>query len=381
MMMTLRTRLLVGYGYLVGLLVATAGVSALGLQRFGFALDRVLSENVPSVRDAMDMTEALERQNAATFAVLLGDRTAGKALEAADDSFDAALARAQEHAFAEGEAALVAALRAESLDLRAARGRLIASSPATPLAAYEREVRQHSDVVKRGVLKLLGANLDAMHDADRKAREEALGFALGLASLVVVALLSLGFLSRALQRTILSRLTELKELGDAIAAGDRARRFRARRDDELGLLARHLNAALDSTDALQAQMEGRFNQQAQLLLGLLALRRDPAAVVGLDGDAIASTLPSRDEARVAALRERIRAERKGADPRVERVVRRLEVEGGPGVTLELLVANRQRAVGWLVSLDRPAKAKAVEEASATEPAGGGARPDAPAEAS
>lgn len=373
--MTLRTRLLLGYGYLTALLLVTAVVSALGLQRFGRGLDRVLAENVTSMQAAMAMLDALDRQNAATFAALLGDPDAPARLRSADADFDAALDAARQHAFAAGEDVLVAALREESRTLRRAREELLAVAPAAPLAAYQREVAPAFGVAKERVLEVLAKNTESMHQADRRARREAQGFALGLAALVVVALLSLGFMSRALQQMILSRLTELKELGDAIAAGDRTRRFRVRRDDELGLLARHLNVALDRQDAIQAQMEGRFGQQSQLLLGLLAALPGPAGVAALDGDLIASTFTGREEARVASFAERIRAERRAAEPPRPGTVRTVaDVDGGGGLTLTLLVSNGARAVGWLVTLDaRRQSAEPAAEPSEPPP------PVAPAE--
>ncbi len=354
--MTLRTRLLLGYGYLTALLLLTAVLSALGLQRFGRGLDRILAENVTSVQASMSMLDALDRQSAATFSALLGDRAAADGLRAADAGFAEALAAASEdRASAAGEGALLAALRDESAALRGARDALIAAAPTTPLAAYQRDVVPRLTAVKAHVLELLARNTEAMHQADRRARKEAQGFAMGLAALVVVALLSLGFMSRALQRTILSRLAELQELGDAIAAGDRARRFRQRIDDELGNLARHLNVALDRQEATRAQMEGRFNQHAQLLLGVLGALPEPAGVAALDGDLVAWTFSARDAARVTALAERIRAERRAAEPSRERVERAIsDLDGEGGLKLVLLVVNGARAVGWLVTLDRAA---------------------------
>lgn len=352
--MTLRTRLLLGYGYLVALIVATAALSFVGLQRFRHGLDRVLRENVPSVQAAMTMLDALERQNRATFALLLGNVEASKVLESADREFDEALVAASEHAFTPHERTLVARLQQEAVSLREARGRLLGSGTKTLLASYDQELGHRFDAITGSARNLLSENLALVQRTEQATREEAFGFALGLATIVVVALLSLGFMSRVLQVTVLSRLTELKELGDAIAAGDRARRFRPRRDDELGLLARHLNVALDKQDALQAHMEGRFNHQAQLLLGLLA-SRGSSAVVALDGDVIASTLAPRDEKRVGALTEQVRGARGAAVAGAGKVVRQVtDADGAPGFTLELLVANGTRAVGWLVTPDAAA---------------------------
>lgn len=365
--MTLRTRLLLGYGYLVALLLITAALSALGLQRFGRSLDRVLAENVTSVQAAMDMLEALERQREATFALLLGDQAAAVTLATADAEFDLALRTAREHAFAAGEPALVERLGAATSALRAARQGLFDRRADKLLAAHEELVGPHFLAAKQDVMALLRTNTEAVRDADQKAREEALAFALGLATLVVLALLSLGFMSRALQQTILSRLAKLQELSDAIAAGDRARRFPIWRDDELGVLARHLNVALDRHEALQAQMEGRFNQQCQLLLGHLAQLDRPAALVALDGDVIASTLGARAEARVAALADSIRAERKSAAPQGVKVTRRITDAQGV-VTLQLLVANGARPVGWFVTVEEEAPGGGKPVPAAATPA-------------
>ncbi|MCW8141113.1 MAG: hypothetical protein KIT58_19605, partial [Planctomycetota bacterium] len=68
--MTLRTRLLLGYGYLVALLLATAMLSALGLQRFGRSLDRVLLEDVRRVEAALAVLHALDQHAAAAAALV-----------------------------------------------------------------------------------------------------------------------------------------------------------------------------------------------------------------------------------------------------------------------------------------------------------------------
>lgn len=351
--MTLRTRLLLGYGYLTALLLVTAGVSALGLQRFGRGLDRVLAEDVTSVQAAMDMLDALERQHAAVFRLLLGDAGAEAALSGADADFAAALGVAREHATAPGEAELVRALEGEREALGRARAGLLAVAPRAPMARYQEEVAPALQAARARVLELLAMNTASMQEVDRRARREAQGFATALGALVVVALLSLGYMSRAMQRTILSRLTELKDLSDGIAAGERARRFRPREDDELGLLARHLNAALDHQEAIQAQMEGRFQQHSQLVLGLLGAFPEPVGVVALDGALIASTLPARDEARVTSLAERIRDERRQAEPPRPGLVRTIsDLDGEGGLKLVLLVVGGVRAVGWLVTIER-----------------------------
>ncbi|MCO5166194.1 MAG: hypothetical protein M9894_07475 [Planctomycetes bacterium] len=350
--MTLRTRLLLGYGYLVALLLATAMLSALGLQRFGRSLDRVLLEDVRRVEAALAVLHALDQHAAAAAALVGGERGAADALRAAGEALERGRAEVAARATEPEELERAAGLAREAAALRAARDRLL-SAP-TPRAADELEVRRRLQAARGQVLRLLEHDTREMQRAEATARRQAHGFALGLAALVVVALLSLGAMSRGLQRGVLARLDELKGLGDAVAAGDRGRRLRARHDDELGVLARHLNAALDQQEAVAARVEGRLSQQAQLLLGLVGARGGRAAVVGLDGVVIASTLPAAAEARVASFEERIRDERRAVEPGAGPVVRRVaDLDGAGGLTLELLV-HHGRPAGWLVTVDEAA---------------------------
>ena len=84
--MRIRTRILVGYGYLVGLLVLGAASAAIGFQQLGAAIDRVLAENIDSVRASIAMLESLERQDSATLRLLIEGEPRSEALDAADDT-------------------------------------------------------------------------------------------------------------------------------------------------------------------------------------------------------------------------------------------------------------------------------------------------------
>jgi hypothetical protein len=82
--MKLGTRLLLGYWYLVGLLVVFATVAALALLSLGRSIGTVLDENSESVRASMSMLDALEQERSALLSWLLGDAGAQSALGTSD---------------------------------------------------------------------------------------------------------------------------------------------------------------------------------------------------------------------------------------------------------------------------------------------------------
>lgn len=411
--MLIRTRLVLGYGYLVALLVVTAGTAALALQRFSRGIDRVVADNVRSIEAAMRMLAALEEQNRATFAVLLGKEDARQRLAAAEAELEAGLDAATANITLEEERPILARIREHHEELRAARTRLLAEELRTALlAAWDREVSGPTDAVKADVTALLAANHAAMERADVRTREEAQGGAVALGVLATIALLSLGFLSRGLQGTVLGRLAEIRELAEAAAMGERDRRLRVRRLDELGIVAVQLNAALDRHDQLEASVQGRVAQEKQLVLGVLERLDAPSGLVALDGELIASTLEPDDELALVSLGARVRAERPAPlqplapDPRAlvpddpdvaaaahaaaeeeespaeegpVRVVRQLTAEGGKTFHLELLLIAGVRPVGWLVErlrsqLDEEEAAEAEAAAAARAAAAGLAPP-------
>lgn len=351
--MNLKTRILLGYGYLVSLLVIGAAAAALGFFELGDSIGRVLAENYESVRAATGMLEALERQDSAVLASLLGEDGAGDRLASSEESFTEALARARSNVTLAGEAASVDAIADSFAAYREARDRLVAEPPEQPLSAYRTETFPRFEEVKRRVFELLSANHRAMVVADREAQRQAARQALGYALLVTLALVSLGFLSREMQRRLLDRLTELAGVARAIAGGDRRRRAPEAREDELGVVARQLNAALDAQQEIEGQMRGRLAQQRQLVLGLLAARDAPAAVLTLAGDLVASTLE------LAATRAAVHAAAGAAPPTTGPAVAAtapqpvdVELAGRRHrVALAPLTGEGGRRLGWLATVE------------------------------
>ncbi len=343
--MTLRTRILLGYGFLVSLLVASAFGAALGFHQLGSSIGRVLADNVASMEAVTAMLEALERQDSAVLAALLGEGPAE--ITASESAFRSALARARANITLPEEPAILADIETRFVAYQAARDTLLATRPQRPLAGYEAETYPRFEAVKTRVLDLLEANHRAMVEADRDAQRSATRRAILHGVLVTVALLALGLVSRAMGRDILEPLTELRNVAQAIADGDRRRRSAsATRTDELGVVARQLNSMLDAQQELDGRMQGLLGQQRLLVLGLLGELPEPAVVVALDGLVVAS---STDEAAIRAVEAAAR-HLKG-QPTHEDAPRQVEIAGaGRMVTFRLLRASGGRPTGWLATL-------------------------------
>lgn len=343
--MKLRSRILLGYWYLVGLLVVGAAGSALSFLSLGRSIGTVLEENFDSVRASMAMLDALERQDSALLSSLLGDAEAAVALESSQQSFLNAVHEARANVTIAGESDVLDRIEQGHADFTAARDRLLAGSWDRPLAAYQEETLPLFIALKASVYELLDLNHRAMVAADERAQREARRRAVLYGLLVVAALLSLAVLSQALGRDVLSRLADLTAVASAIAAGDTARRAIPGGEDELGVVARQLNAVLDHAQATEAELEGRLRQDRQLLLGMLRERDEPSALLTLGGDMVASTLARVD---LEVLQGFIGGlEAPGLMARVPLVEETVE---GRSLRLRLLASSGDRPVGWLATV-------------------------------
>jgi HAMP domain-containing protein len=174
-----------------------------------------------------------------------------------------------------------------------------------------------------------------------------------LGFLVTLALLSFVFLSRALQRDVLSRLENLRRGLAMVMAGDLQRRLAEDGSDELTGIARHFNALLDYYQKIEARGRGRLAMERRLVLALLAICGEGAVLYDLKGDRLAGGKAA--GGKPDPLREWITGPGREAIERstagdAPSVAERVESGGGEAVEATLLTAGEQ-PVAWLV---RPA---------------------------
>lgn len=366
--MTLRTRLLLGYGYLIALLLLSVGTAAFNSQRVSHNIQVVVNSNLVSLGAAVEMIEQIERQDSATLVGLM-QRSEPTAMTDAEERFDAAIKQALVAALTDDEINMINNLQENYAAYRHAREELLRSIPEQPYAAYQETVFRAFEELKRDVDAYLDAKKEALGAANIEASQSAIEAAVLLGVLVTIALLSLGPLSRSLQRDVLGRLSEVGHVTEAIAGGDRRRRVRDHYQDELGQVARQLNAALDRQQELESQMQGRLLEQRRVLVGLMKQWPMPAALIGIDGELVASTLNEEDEAELDRITPRVRMAAKVLMTR--RFVRAEELsadvkasDGLRVVQMRALASGDNQIAGWLASFVDPRVTPGCEPAPA-----------------
>lgn len=367
--MTLRTRLLLGYGYLIALLLLSVGTAAFNSQRVARNIQVVVEKNLVSLSAAIDMLEQIERQDSATLIGLL-ERSEPTAMDVAEEEFDRAIKQAFDASLSDDEIEMLNNLQEDYAAYRNAREELLRGGLESSYAAYRETAFRAFEVLKRDVQAYLAAKKTALGDANTEASQAAIEAAVLLGVLVTVALLSLGPLSRSLQRDVLGRLSEVGHVTEAIAGGDRRRRVRDSYQDELGQVARQLNEALDRQQELESQMQGRLLEQRRVLVGLMKQWPMPAALIGIDGEVVASTLSEGDEAELDRLTPRVRMAASVLMTR--RFVRAEELsadikasDGLRVVQMRALASGDNQIAGWLASFVDPRAAPASAPAPAS----------------
>lgn len=349
--MRLRNRLVLGYAYLVALLLVAAGSAMIGFFNLSAGIDTILKDNVRSIQASTRMLAALERQDSASLAELLGGTSRLAEMQKFERDFDQALVDAEENITEPEETQILSNVRKLYDVYRSLRATAMRADPGRPLGGYGEKVLPAFNAVRAEVLRLLDVNHAAMVRADGRAKEDALRNGLALGLLVAVALLTSALLSRGMQRQILQRLDELKGSMEAIVARDPDRRLNPRGEDELADIARHFNALLDANAKLRAGSESRLALERRISLALLARFGSGTAILSLTGEQIAGDPQFTDDETETALEEWARTEgRKICDA----LPRQGRSNGEPprlthaGCSLELLLAPGGRPAGWLV---------------------------------
>ncbi len=246
--MTLKRKILSGYGLaciLMGLVVVWAVVNLVSLGR---ASDAILRENYRSILAAENMLSALERQDSAVLLILMGGAAEGEAqLRDGDAKFLQWLARAKDNVTISGEAKLIKSLESDyvryrtqlaGLSARLARSR---TGDAPDRKFYWDRVYPLFVGIRRACLHLRSLNEQTMYDASRRAARIATR---AIWSTIIVAALAL-FLalifSFLLAHRISRPLGRFMKASRRIGEGDYQVQVPVETKDELGRLAREFN--------------------------------------------------------------------------------------------------------------------------------------------
>jgi len=291
--MTLRTKLLTGYGVFIAALVVLGAWSAWRLHEMGKVSRRIISENYDSVVAAQEMKESLERQDSAALFALLGARERARAqLHEHRARFDQNLKKAANNITELGEAEAVASIQ-RNRDIYYQRFDAFIARKVTP-EEYFTQLEPQFNQLRADCEHLLQLNQRAMlAKAETAAGVAQLWFyrTLLIAGVLVAASVVLAFL---LAQKIVGPLRRLTESTARIAAGDLNARVTVDSSDEVGVLAAEYNRMAESLRQLRSSDLGKLLVAQQTTEAAIDSLYDPVIVT--DGEGLVTKLnPAAEE--------------------------------------------------------------------------------------
>lgn len=287
LMLTVRTKLILGFGSLLLLLILLGYHAITLLDRLGGAIDVILRENYRSVVAAQEMKEALERMDSGALFALAGDPGQGRALAKVNGPrFAAALDKELHTITLPGEQeqadAVSRAYAAYSQTLAAVL------DPNRPLAErrqlYFGRLFPLFTEIKRGASAILDMNEKNMVDANDRARRVAAAARGRMIALEAGGTALAAALVLLLSRSLLVPLSRLHRSVGEIEGGNLDLVVPVTSRDELGELARAFNAMTARLRELRQSDRAqllRAQQTAQLAIDALP---DAVAVLSPEGE-------------------------------------------------------------------------------------------------
>jgi len=191
------------------------------------------------------------------------------------------------------------------------------------------------------------------HEATQSAEmvaSQASTAAVALSLLGVITLIAGAGVYRMVRSVLLRRLTDLDQAAVDIVQGDSSRRVAVDGTDELARIGHALNSTLDLRDRGDAEMRGRNREVRALLVALLREWPRSAAITGIDGELLVSTLSTEEEERLRSLTPQVR---KAASILLSRgfasaaeLSTDISFPDNTALKIRALALGEQRIVGW-----------------------------------
>ncbi len=244
--MTLRRKILLGYGIALGLMGVVLAWAILNLVGLGRASDAILRENYRSILAAHQMIDALGRQDQALLLYLLGRPGEGEPrFLDQQNRFQHWLDRAKDNITIEGESGIVTDIEggySALLLLATQLGHLAREEPGNAGPFYDHTLRAQFEKVRQACLRLQEINQETMFRASERAERMARTAIWSTSAISFAAVaMGLGFsllLSKRLVRPLLQIMDAAKRVGE----GQYDVEVSPTAADELGLLAGEFNA-------------------------------------------------------------------------------------------------------------------------------------------
>lgn len=243
--MNLRSKILLGFGATLLLVVVVWVYAIYNLDRLGSASDAILRENYRSILAAENMIDTMERQDSAILLLLLGYRAEGlEQFRRNEAEFLQWLARAKDNITIEGEAEILETIETEYLNFLTAfselRDREIAGEEEAAQAHYQETVLPLFEIVRDQSIALRELNQMTMVAASQRTQQiagRAVWSTVGVGAVAV--LLGMAF-SLWLSRILAGPLRKMAAATDRIAEGDYDVELDVDSGDELGHLAQSI---------------------------------------------------------------------------------------------------------------------------------------------
>ena len=285
--MSLRARLLTGYGIFIAALVALGAWSAWRLHDMGKVSRRIISENYDSVVAAQEMKESLERQDSAALFVLLGARERGMTqLREHRARFDQNFQKAANNITEPGESAAIASIQRDRDIYYQRFDRFLANSTANDASRrneYFTQLEPQFNQLRADCEHLLQLNQRAMLvKAEAAAGVAQLWFyrTLLIAGVLVAAGVVLAFV---FAERIVGPIRRLTESTAKIASGDLNASVIVDSTDEVGILATEYNRMAESLRQLRSSDMGKLLMAQQTTEAAIDSLLDPVIVTDGDG--------------------------------------------------------------------------------------------------
>jgi two-component system, NtrC family, sensor histidine kinase KinB len=245
MKMSLRQKILSGYGAALILTVIVLFWSYVNLRNLGRAGNAILKENYRSILAADNMINILGRQDSALLSILLSDkeRGIGRFIEG-EREFLKWLSRAEDNVTIEGEQEIVDRIETEYAGYmnKFTRMNELLGDEAQARSFYRREMAAAFEVVNEACRDLRDINQATMERAAVKAREVSVGAILSMFMIgLSVVIIGIGF-SLVLANLITRPLRSIMEGVKKIAEGNYNVEISGSSSDELGMLTREFNS-------------------------------------------------------------------------------------------------------------------------------------------
>jgi len=277
----LRAKLLLGFGGLLLLLLATGGIGLYLLDRYSGTVDRVFRENYDSVVYGQTMKDAVDRID--TELDPPGRPPDAAAVAAAEADFSDNLREETGNITVPGEAAAVVDLTSGWAAYNAARAALPPPGSPDRSAAIRARILPAAHVVQAAAQRVIDLNLGDIVSADGQIRRSADAARHAMYVLLAAGILLAGGSIAVVARAILAPLRRLTASAREIGRGNLDLVVAPAGRDELGELAEAFNAMAGQLRAARRSDHHRLLRVQRTTQ--LALDSLPDAVAIVAGDA------------------------------------------------------------------------------------------------